>query len=117
MYVFFLSRMMSPDTCTLLSKIGKSFDEYFEQIPDDRLLAMSVNPFLASVGFEDISGLLDDDGIELKNRAMRLLQKYVTSVLAARHKVSNRERVSKKGKSDEPGESMLVFFTFHCFGS
>ncbi len=47
-----LFRLMTADSIELVKKVNKSFKEYFKKIPDDRLLAMAINPLLVSHGFE-----------------------------------------------------------------
>ena len=86
-------RMMTADSIQLVQRCRNSFEEYFKEIPDDRLIAFAVNPLLATLGFADIIELLDNgEGEKLKERAMKLLENYILNVLVAREKANNRRQ-------------------------
>ena len=90
--------MMTPNSIELIGKCVKSFNEYFNKIPDDRLLAMAVNPLLCTEGFSYIIGLLDEKGEVLLNRAKRLLEKIVQNILQAKGKPKQNEADNEQGK-------------------
>lgn len=70
--------MMEIASSQLIKRYVKSYEEYFTHIPDDRLLAMAINPILANRGCEDIKALLgDDEGQQLIDRAKDLLVRFI----------------------------------------
>jgi hypothetical protein len=66
--------MMNDDAIELTERYVSSLEEYFGNVPDDRLLAMIMNPLLATCGFKDLTVLLEDKGVALVTRATQLLR-------------------------------------------
>ena len=50
-------------------------------MPDDRLLAMIMNPLLATCGFKDLTVLLEEKGVALVTRATQLLCRSMQKLL------------------------------------
>ena len=86
---------MTAHSIELIRRLCDSYDEYFPKITDDRLLAMTVNPVMATKGFDDIVKLLADDGSGdvLKARAKALLKQYILNVLRAEERAEERSQV------------------------
>ncbi len=103
-------RLMNKHSIELVQKVIKSFDEYFKHIPDDCLLAMSVNPLLVTLGFADILVLLEEDGEgeKLQSRAKKLLQKFVTNVLKAQEKAPKRPTAAEQSDGDKEVEGEVL---------
>ena len=99
--------MMTPNSIELIGKCVKSFYEYFNKIPDDRLLAMTVNPLLCTHGFPYIIDLLDEEGVALQNRAKWLLEKNVRNVLQAKGRSTQSEADNKDGKQLLSPDNMI----------
>ena len=87
---------MTNHSVELVKRVINSYKEYFKEIPDDRLLAMAVNPVMATKGFGDVVALLDADGAgeKLKLRSVALLEQYVFNILVAEEEA--REKDNKK---------------------
>ena len=71
---------MTSDSIKLIERYESSLGEYFGKVTDDRLVAMSINPLLATLGFEDITALLLEDGKVLVKRARDLLAKSIVEI-------------------------------------
>lgn len=103
----------------LAARHVESFDEYFAQIPGDRLLAMMVHPLLATRGFADIIKLLDDelndDGAQLLERAKKLLYDQIVKV--ARRKLEKERQSEAASANASPGssEGKCRISLFACF--
>lgn len=69
--------MMTDESIVLISKYQQAFKEYFDQFSDMRLLALGVNPLLATEGFKDIKALLGKEGKDLIRRAKKLVEDLV----------------------------------------
>ena len=75
--------LMTSASRSLVQRHRKSLNEYFEEIPDDRLLAMAVNPFLATRGCKDILAIKGQvEGGKLISRMKSLLKVEVEKFLA-----------------------------------
>ena len=69
--------MMNPDAIELTKRYLSSLDEYFGNVPEDRLLAMIMNPLLATCGFKDLTVLLEEEGVALVTRVTQLLRLFM----------------------------------------
>ena len=96
--------MMTAHSIELIRRLCYSYDEYFPKVTDDRLLAMTVNPVMATKGFDDIVKLLADDGSGevLKARAKALLKQYILNVLRAEERA---EEISQAKAGEKASES------------
>ena len=94
--------LMTSASRSLVQRHRKSLNEYFEEIPDDRLLAMAVNPFLATRGCKDILAIKGQvEGGKLISRMKSLL------------KVEVEKFVSKLEKDiDDVGKNCVYLFAF-----
>ena len=91
--------ILSSTTIELISKCRKSFKEYVQEIPDNRLLSLAINPLLATRGCKDIIALKDDAaGKRLVERAMRLFKEYI----------------QKFAPSTTENETSMGSITLHC---
>ena len=99
----FCHRMMAAHSIELIRRLCDNYDEYFPKVQDDRRLAMTVNPVMATKGFDDIVKLLADDGSGevLKARAKALLKKYILKVLRAKERAEERSQVKAGEKASE----------------
>ena len=90
---------MTTHSTKLIQKLCDSYEEYFPKVPDDRLLAMAVNPLMSTMGFDDVVKLLEDDGSGevLKSRAKALLKQYLLNVLRA----EERANAAAEGKPSQ----------------
>ena len=96
--------MMAADSIELVQRCRDSFKEYFEDMPDDCLLAFAVNPLLVTLGFTDIIELLNNgEGEKLNARAMKILENYIINVLMAREKASIHSNEGQPRRNDEGG--------------
>ena len=69
---------MTADSIELTTRYVDSLNHYFNNISDDRLLAMAVNPLLATRGFDEMIALVgDEEGEKIKERAKKLLTQFV----------------------------------------
>ena len=80
--------LMSRDSRKLVKRYIKSFDEYFGEgkVSDDRILAMTVHPFLGTIGFDELE-IMRRDGKDLRARGKELL---LESVMAAMKNMKTR---------------------------
>lgn len=77
--------MMTLDSIELKDRYIRSIDEYFNQVNDDRLLAMIVNPLLATKGFQEVIALSDEGvGDQLLERAKKLLLEQTKKFASAK---------------------------------
>ena len=53
--------LMTADSIELTTRYVDSLNHYFNNISDDRLLAMAVNPLLATRGFDEMIALVGDE--------------------------------------------------------
>ena len=95
---------MTHHSVELIQRVIESYDEYFEKIPDDRLLAIATNPLMATKGFDDIVMLLAEggEGGKLKRRAKKLLHQYILNILLV------EEKTKAKAAQDSSSKSSLV---------
>ena len=63
---------MSFASIKLVDRCVASYEEYFKKVHGDRLLAMIVNPWLATQGFNDLILVQEDDGRQLFEHAKGL---------------------------------------------
>ena len=92
-----------------------SLKEYFSEVHDDRLLAMAVNPLLATRGFEDVIALMDNEddeddegkGKQLVDKGKSLLKKAVIKVTQA-----IKERSSHEVEVNEPLGKSLFYMIY-----
>ena len=69
---------MTSDPIELTNRYVDSLSHYFNNISEDRLLAMSVNPLLGTRGFDEMIALVgDEEGKKIKERAKKLLTRSV----------------------------------------
>ena len=69
---------MTPESIQLTKRYVDSYTEYFNDISDNRLLVMSVNPLLVTHGFDEIIALLGDkEGNKIKERTKEILRRGV----------------------------------------
>ena len=92
-------QLTTPDSIELTKRYVASFKEYFDDIPADRLRAMSVNPLLVTRGFEDIFALLgESDGKKLMEMAKDLL---TTSILNVSRLMLENESQANDTRGDD----------------
>ena len=96
--LLFCHRVMTAHSTELIQRVCDAYDNYYPKINDDHLLAMTVNPVMATKGFDDVVKLLEDDGsgAALKSRAKALLEQYLLNVLRA------EERAKAKAGEEAP---------------
>lgn len=68
------------DSIQLIKRYASGLEHYFGKVSNDRLVAMLVNPLLATYGCSDISALLEQEGDDLVKRARELLAKYIFDI-------------------------------------
>ena len=96
---------MSTDSRELTSRYVNSYDEYFTNIHDDRLLAMSINPLLATRGLDDIIALLGDEhGTRFKEKTHNLLTRSIHKLA---QKMLEKQRSESRVANDVGGESII----------
>ncbi len=103
---------MSEHAAELRKRYVRAYNEYFNDIPDARLLAMIINPLLATHGFDEIEFLLDDqDAAEaLKERAKKLLK---DRLMKYRPPTGEKEVESEDEDASTEGEwyhKLLIYF-------
>ena len=104
---------MSDDSQELVSRFISSMDEYFKDIPVDRLLAFAINPVLAKFGSVEIEALLGDtEGPALVAKAKQQLKKLILKVL--RTKLEKETQAASVGgdaedaEDDDDGKYMFI---------
>ena len=84
LYVRFFCRMLSADSIELRRRCLDSFREYFNDMADDRILAMSLNPVLLDLGLSDLEMLWDDQPgkfVRFVEKAKKLLKAAVEQMI------------------------------------
>ena len=65
---------MTTDSIELTTRYVDSLNHNFNNISDDRVFTVSVNPLLATRGFDEMIALVgDEEGEKIKERAKKLL--------------------------------------------
>lgn len=94
---------MAKNTIELIERMQSSYHEYFAEIPDDRLMALSINPVLVTMGAIEIKSFMDIDGqakgSELVAKAKALLLKRVMELMRA--KIAESDVTSSGDSNDE----------------
>ena len=109
MYLFFcqylilasetFDRLMTEASRGLVKRHVVAINEYFQKISDDCLLALAVNPVLATHGCVEIIALRteDGDGEEIVARAKKLLKEEVQRVTEAMKLVAEEAASESEG--------------------
>ena len=105
---------MDNDAIELVQKYVDSLDEYFENVPDDRLLAMSMNPVLVTRWFKDIEVIMKEEGLHLLDRAKNLLRKAMKELWGNKLRKRVRQetgptkiaKTSEESKDESPLERL-----------
>ena len=92
-------RLMTEASRELVKRHVEAINEYFGKISDNRLLALAVNPVLATHGCVEIIALRteDGDGEEIVARAKKLLKEQVQRVTEAIKLVAEEAASESKG--------------------
>ena len=67
---------MSNHAKELRERYVEAFEEYFAEVPNNRVLAMVINPLLATYGFDEMEFWTNDEdaAAAMRNKAMELLK-------------------------------------------
>ena len=98
-----MNRMLSSTTIELISRVRKSFNEYFNEIPDDHLHALAINPLLITCGCADIIALKGEAGMRLVERAKLLLKKFIQRFAPSAPEAENERSVDSDTPDGECG--------------
>ena len=88
---------MNEHSIKLIEKYADALVEHFGDITDDRLLAFAVNSLLATEGIDDVEVMLEQEGVELKERAEKLLAKSML-------KIANKKLTAKSSLASGNGD-------------
>lgn len=99
---FFDSKLSSGPSIELITRIQKSYDEYFGEISDDRLMSFGINPVLVHLGSIELVAFLDDettkqtDGTDMVEKSKRLLKQRIVEMM--------KEKLTQSSQSDATRE-------------
>lgn len=101
---------LSPIATELIGRLQTSFNEYFGEASDDRLMAFSINPVLVKLGSLELMVSLDDEfqgteGTDLVEKLKVLIKEHVLGMY--------KEKISASDAST-PCEGLLCNIGF-CF--
>ena len=102
--------MMNVDVIELTERYLSSLEEYFGNVPDDRLLAMIIHPFLATYGFKDRTVLLEEKGVALVTRVTQLLCRSMQKPLKKRSSMATK-RNDGEGEGVSTNKSLSLKMT------
>jgi hypothetical protein len=102
---------MTPHSRELITRLQESYLEYFDEIPDDRLLSYSINPLLVTLGAYEIKSLMDADGNALIEKSKSLLNQHVVRMMWTKIE----ERATSPSVPDVVVEEGLFSDTQLCF--
>jgi hypothetical protein len=101
--LFVDNRVLSQHSIELIDRVKDSYDEYFRgKIPNDRLLSMMISPLHATLGADELVGLLDE-GQELVAKGKSLLTNYIKHLMRA--KDDTDENTSDNAETEADGMS------------
>ena len=75
--------MLSPSSIQLITRFIERMEGYFDEIHEDRLLSLVINPLLATFGCNEIKILLpqNGEGKKLVAKAKQLLKDYLRKLM------------------------------------